>query len=123
MSALSKIILHPAKERSILNHHPWLFSGAVKKMEGEVKEGDIVEILSADQRYLATGHYHDGSIKVRIFSFERITPGYEFWKSKLQKAYDYRKNLNFINNPLTNAYRLVNAEGDEMPGLIIDIYN
>jgi len=88
-----------------------------------MKEGDIVEIFSSDQRYLATGHYHDGSITVRVFSFERINPDYDFWKSKLQKAYSYRNNLNFINNDETNAYRLINAEGDGLPGLIIDIYN
>src|ERR1043166_4488472 len=101
MNSFSKIILLPAKERSILNRHPWLFSGAVKKIEGQAKEGDIVEIFSADQRYLATGHYHEGSIKVRIFSFERITPDYQFWKNKLQKAFEYRLKLNLINNPRT----------------------
>src|SRR5438874_11774572 len=122
-SVYSKIILLPSKERSLQNQHPWLFSGAVKTIEGEPREGDIVEIFSSDNRYLATGHYHDGSIKVRIFSFEQTQPGYDFWKKKLQRAYDYRHSLALINNAETNMYRLVHAEGDGMPGLIIDIYN
>jgi 23S rRNA (cytosine1962-C5)-methyltransferase len=118
-----KIILLPGKERSLQNRHPWLFSGAVKTIEGNPGEGDIVEIYSSDNRYLATGHYHEGSIKVRIFSFEQLIPDYNFWKEKLQRAYDYRKALGLINNTQTNMYRLIHAEGDEMPGLIIDIYN
>jgi 23S rRNA (cytosine1962-C5)-methyltransferase len=125
-----KITLLPGKERSLQNRHPWLFSGAVKKMEGDVIEGGIVEIYSSDNRYLATGHYHDGSIKVRIFSFAQVSPDYNFWKEKIQKAYTYRKALGLINSPQTsnpkpqtNIYRLIHAEGDEMPGLIIDIYN
>jgi 23S rRNA (cytosine1962-C5)-methyltransferase len=120
---LSKIIVHHGKERSVMNRHPWLFSGAVKKIEGDVKEGDVVEIFSADQRYLATGHYHEGSIKVRIFSFEQTKPDFEFWNAKLSAAFQYRKSLGFIDNPSTNCYRLVHAEGDGLPGLIIDIYN
>jgi 23S rRNA (cytosine1962-C5)-methyltransferase len=123
LTSFSKVILLPGKERSIHNRHPWLFSGAVKKTEGEIKEGDMVEIFSSDNRYLATGHYHDGSIKVRIFSFEQINPDFDFWKKKLERAVEYRKSLNLFDNPETNIYRLIHAEGDEMPGLIIDIYN
>ena len=119
----SKIILLPGKERSILNKHPWLFSGAIKKTEGNPKEGDVVEVISSTGVSLATGHYHSGSITVRIFSFEQINPDYSFWKSKLQSAYDFRKKLNLVDNPETNCYRLIHAEGDGMPGLIIDIYN
>ncbi len=118
-----KLILLPGKERSVQNFHPWLFSGAVKTIEGNPKEGDIVEVFSSNGIYLATGHYHEGSIKVRIFSFEQIIPDAGFWKSKLQCAFEYRKKLNLIANPLTNCYRLIHAEGDGLPGLIIDIYN
>jgi 23S rRNA (cytosine1962-C5)-methyltransferase len=122
-SRYPKIILLPGKERLLLNRHPWLFSGAVKKTESEPKEGDIVEIYSSDSRYLATGHYHEGSIKVRIFSFDQREPDYDFWKMKLLRAYKYRKHIGLTDNTETNMYRLVHAEGDEMPGLIIDIYN
>ncbi len=122
-SPFPKIILLPGKERSLLNRHPWLFSGAIKKKEGDPKEGDVVEVISSMGVYMATGHYHSGSITVRIFSFEQITPGYEFWKAKLSSAFEYRKKLQLIDNESTNCYRLIHAEGDGMPGLIIDIYN
>src|SRR6185503_7045261 len=114
-----KVILHPGKERSVLNHHPWLFSGAVKKIDGAVNEGDVVEIFSSDQKYLATGHFHEGSIQVRIFSFEQVEPGFEFWKSRLEKALHFRRQVNLAGNQLTNCYRLIHAEGDGLPGLII----
>jgi 23S rRNA (cytosine1962-C5)-methyltransferase len=122
MSAYSKVILKSGKERSLNNFHPWLFSGAIKEIQGPVKEGDIVEIHNNHNEYMATGHFHEGSIKVRIFSFERVQPDFAFWKSKLEKAFAVRNQLGYIDHPDTNAYRLIHAEGDNMPGLIIDIY-
>lgn len=118
-----KIILSAGKEKSILNFHPWLFSGAIQNEQGEPKEGDCVEIYSNRKEYLATGHYHEGSIKVRIFSFQQVNPDYAFWKDKLQRAFTLRKQLGFVDAAETNVYRLIHAEGDGMPGLIIDIYN
>ena len=118
-----KIILKKTKERSLQNFHPWLFSGAIEKKEDGIKEGDAVEIFSHNQNYLATGHYHEGSIMVRVFSFEKTDYSYDFWKSKLVKAFQLREQLGMINNAETNVYRLVNAEGDGMPGLIIDVYS
>ena len=119
----SKVILKAGKERSLQNFHPWLFSGAINKIEGEPNEGAVVEIYSSADSYLATGHYHKGSITVRIFSFEQKEINYDFWKKSLQRAYNRRKLLGFIDNKETNVYRLINAEGDDLPGLIIDIYN
>lgn len=122
-SQYPKIILKKGKERSLQNFHPWLFSGAVEEADDGIDEGDIVEIYSVNQNYLATGHYHEGSIKVRIFSFEKTDCGYEFWKEKLVKALELRERLGMVNDPETNVYRLIHAEGDGLPGLIIDIYN
>jgi len=120
---LSKLILKTGKIKSIKRYHPWVFSGAIKKIEGNIKNGDIVEIFSNHDEYLASGHYQEGTIAVRIFSFNRVTPDYEFWKSKIYNAYKLRDSLNLISNKSTNAYRLVFAEGDELPGLVIDFYN
>lgn len=122
-SNFKKIVLLPGKERSTQNRHPWLFSGAIAKKEEGIEEGSIVEVFSSNGAFLATGHYHAGSITVRIFSFEQIDPDYDFWKSKLKGAFDFRKKLDIIGNQKTNCYRLIHAEGDGMPGLIIDIYN
>lgn len=118
-----KIILKPKKERSLYFRHPWLFSGAIEKKDDGISEGDVVEIFSNNQEYLATGHYHEGSIMVRIFSFEKTDCSYYFWKEKLQKAFTLRQQLGLTDNLDTNVYRLIHAEGDGLPGLIIDIYN
>ena len=118
-----KIILHAGKERSINLKHPWIFSGAVKKSDGQLKDGDIVEVYAAGGDYLATGHYHDGSIKVRIFSFEPTDVSENFWLEKFRHALELRKSLGLVHNPSTTAYRLIHGEGDGFPGLIVDIYH
>ena len=122
MKNYSKIVLHPKKERSLRLFHPWVFSGAIAKSYGDPVEGQIVEVFSSDDEYLATGHFHSGSIKVRIFSFEQTDCGEEFWFKKFQRAFFNREKLGLTNDPTTNIYRLIHAEGDGMPGLIIDIY-
>ena len=122
MEKFAKIILHPKKERSIKLFHPWLFSGAVAKTDGNPSEGDIVEIFTNDGQYLATGHFHNGSIKVRIFSFEKTDADEDFWFNKLSDAFSLRQSLGITENKNTNMYRLVHGEGDGLPGLIIDIY-
>lgn len=118
-----KVILSSGKDQSLKRRHPWVFSGAIKKIQGDVNEGDVVEVYSTHDEYLGTGHYQDGSIAVRVFSFQKIAPGAAYWKRKIEKAYNYRKELGLIPHPETNVYRLVYAEGDELPGLIIDYYN
>jgi 23S rRNA (cytosine1962-C5)-methyltransferase len=123
MSKITKIVLNAGKDQSPKRFHPWIFSGAVKRVEGEVKNGDVVEVYSGSNEYLCTGHYQKGSIMVRIFSFEKIVPDAAFWKSKIQSAYNYRQSIGLTNNPNTNVYRLVYGEGDGLPGLVIDYYN
>jgi 23S rRNA (cytosine1962-C5)-methyltransferase len=122
MKNFPRVVLHPAKERSIKLFHPWIFSGAIRTVESDVKEGDIVEVFSNDGSYLATGHFHEGSIKVRIFSFERTAFDHDFWKEKFSHALDLRIQLGLIANPLTNTFRFIHGEGDGLPGLIVDIY-
>ena len=122
MTVRTKIILNAGKEQSLKRFHPWVFSGAIKKIQGEVQDGDVVDVYSNQNEYLGTGHYQKGSITVRIFSFEPTAADSEFWRKKLQQAYLFRQQLGFTNNPQTNVYRLVFAEGDGLPGLIIDVY-
>jgi len=117
-----QVFLKPKKDVPVRRFHPWIFSGAIDRMEGEPADGDIVGVVSNSGAYLATGHFQNGSIAVRIFSFEKTAPGPAFWKGKLQNAFDYRQSLGLTSNPVTNCYRLVNAEGDGLPGLIVDVY-
>ncbi|GAB3531826.1 class I SAM-dependent rRNA methyltransferase [Pontibacter brevis] len=117
-----KLYLAPGKEHSLKRQHPWVFSGAIRKADGEPAEGDIVEVYSSKNEYLAMGHYAPGSIAVRVFSFEQVNPDFAFWKGKVQQAYDYRVRLGLVENPHTDVYRLVYAEGDGVSGLIVDFY-
>jgi 23S rRNA (cytosine1962-C5)-methyltransferase len=118
-----KIILKSGKDEAVRRFHPWVFSGAIKKMSGEPRDGEIVEVYSNHDELLGIGHYQNGSIAVRVFSFEKIVPDKDFWKSKIETAFNYRKAIGLIENPETNVYRLIFAEGDGLPGLIMDHYN
>jgi 23S rRNA (cytosine1962-C5)-methyltransferase len=118
-----KITLASGKEHSLKRFHPWVFSGAIKRKEGEVNDGDIVEIFSAKNEFLGMGHYQNGSIAVRVFSFEQVIPDASFWEAKIQSAFNFRKKAGILKDEQTDVYRLVYAEGDGLPGLIIDIYN
>ena len=119
----SKCILHKGKEPSIKRYHPWIFSGAVKSIEPKPKEGQIVEVYSSDNEYLCTGYYQVGSISVRILTFRNETIDYTFWKKRIAEAFKTRMAMGLIDNEATNAFRLISAEGDNMPGLIVDYYD
>ncbi|NOQ27633.1 MAG: methyltransferase [Bacteroidales bacterium] len=118
-----KVILKSGKDQSVRRYHPWIFSGAIKKIIGNVNEGDLVFVTDNKDEFLALGHYQIGSIAVRIISFEEIEINDSFWKEKISKAYNFRKEFGLAENENTNVYRLVHAEGDGLPGLIIDFYN
>ena len=117
---LPKIYLRSGREEAIRRFHPWVFSGAVVRTEGEPQDGDVVEVLDKKGTYLATGHFHNGSILVRIFSFQPVIPDVAYWTTKLTAIRSIRT---AILPPDTNCYRLVHGEGDGCTGLIIDIYN
>lgn len=117
------ITLKTKKDQSLRRRHPWVFSGAIKNMSQTPENGDIVEVQSNKGQFLGIGHYSQGSIAVRVFSFEPIVPDIQFWLDKLTNAFNLRQTIGLVDNPATNIYRLVHAEGDGLPGLIIDIYN
>ncbi len=118
-----RITLLPRKEESINRFHPWIFSGAIAHIDGEVNEGDLVCVYSADGKALGQGHFAPTTIAVRILSFDTNQPiDRAFWLEKLRSAYLLRKRIGLI-NPTNNSYRLVHGEGDNLPGLVIDIYD
>ena len=122
MNHFPKIYLAKGKEHSLLRFHPWVFSGAIKRIEGEPAEGDVVEVFTNRGEFLGMGHFQPASISVRIFSFQQQEPNQDFWTGKIRKAYNYRQQAGILALAGTDTYRLVFAEGDEMPGLIIDMY-
>ena len=119
---MKKVTLKPTKEKSLLRKHPWLFSGAIKKIDDNIHDGDIVSIYSNKDKYLATGHYNEGNISVRIFDFNERLINDKFWEEKILNALNLRKSSILINDS-NNVFRLIHAEGDHMPGFICDIYN
>ncbi len=126
-----KLIIAPGKEKAILRRHPWIFSGAVKRIDGEPQEGDLVNVVDAHGQWLATGHYQNESIICKVLSFDTPQIDEDFFRQRLRSAIAYRANLGFFNNlsPLTshlsptNVFRMVHAEGDYLPGLVADWYN
>ena len=116
------LILRKGKDESLKRFHPWIFSGAVHHLEGDPKEGDIVEVLNSEGRFIALGHWQVGSIAVRVLTFNRQKIDVGFWKKRLATALDVRRSIGVAGTPFNNMYRLVHGEGDNMPGLVIDIY-
>ncbi|MDR0961879.1 MAG: class I SAM-dependent rRNA methyltransferase [Mediterranea sp.] len=117
------VYLKPGKEESLKRFHPWVFSGAIATLEGKPDEGDVVDVYTSRREFIAKGHYQIGSIAVRVLSFkqdERIDR--EFWMRKLRAAYLMRKAIGVAGNPTNNTYRLLHGEGDNLPGLVVDIY-
>lgn len=119
----STIVLKPKKEQSLKRFHPWVFSGAIQRIDGKVQEGDFVRIVSHQNEFLGIGHYQIGSITVRILTFSEENIDNQFWSNKLKKAIDLRHSVRLLNNSDTNVFRLIHGEGDDMPGLIVDFYN
>jgi 23S rRNA (cytosine1962-C5)-methyltransferase len=118
-----KIVLKSGKDQSVHRYHPWIFSGAIKKIYGYPSEGDIVDLFDNKDNFLAVGHYQPGSIAVRILSFENIEPDAYFFRNRIKSAIEYRRSIGLIDNPSINVFRLIHAEGDNLPGLIADFYN
>jgi len=118
-----KIVLKSGKEQSLRRFHPWVFSGAIKKMYGNPVEGDLVDVYDNKDTFLAVGHYQPSSIAVRILSFKEETPDIDFFREKIKSAIEYRKAIGILANPQLNVFRLIHGEGDGLPGLIVDFYN
>lgn len=119
----TKIILKNGKERSIERFHPWVFSGAIQKINGDVKNGDLMDVYSSTNKFLGRGHYNNGSIAVRLLTFEEEDINIDFFQKRLKAAYSRRQSISLVDNNETNAFRLVHGEGDDLPGLIIDFYD
>jgi len=117
-----KVFLKSGKEESLKRFHPWIFSGAIHHIEGEPEEGETVKVYTSNKEFIAVGHFQVGSIAVRVLSFCDEPIDYDFWKRKLEIAYNVRKSIGVAGKPQNNTYRLVHGEGDNLPGLVIDVY-
>ncbi len=119
---MKQVQLRKGKEESLKRFHPWVFSGAIARIDEGVSEGEIVRVVTNSGDFIAVGHYQEGSIAVRVLTFSDVQIDDEFWHSRLSSALQMRQAIGIADNPNNNTYRLVHGEGDNLPGLIIDVY-
>lgn len=117
------IQLKRGKEESLRRFHPWVFSGAIHRIENGIEEGDIVRVVNEKNDFIAVGHFQQGSIAVRVLSFHDVSIDDAFWHSRLSSAFEMRRSIGLADVEMQNAYRLIHGEGDNLPGLIVDVYN
>lgn len=117
-----KVYLKKGKEESLKRFHPWVFSGAISRIDNGIEEGDIVNVVGYTGEFIAVGHYQIGSIAVRVLAFSDIDIDDAFWSSRIASAYNMRLSVGIASNPHNNTYRLVHGEGDNLPGLVVDVY-
>ena len=118
---MKSIYLKRGKEESLKRFHPWVFSGAIHHMSEEPAEGEIVEVFSSEGDYVATGHFEIGSIMVRVLSFKHEDIDQAFYERRIAIAKDVRMRIGVMKDD-NNTYRLVHGEGDNLSGLVIDVY-
>ena len=116
------VILKRGKEESLQRFHPWIFSGAIQRIEGKPEEGDAVTVYTNDHKFIARGHVQVGSIAVRVLTFTDEPVDQAFWNRRIATAHDLRERTGISSRDDNNTYRLVHGEGDNLPGLIVDIY-
>lgn len=117
-----RVLLKRGKEESLLRFHPWIFSGAIASIEGTPDEGDVVDVYTYDGNWIAAGHIQVGSIAVRVLTFTQEPIDKAFWQKKIAIAYKLRSDLGLTNRADHNIYRLIHGEGDNLPGLVVDVY-
>ena len=120
--AYRNVYLKKGKEESLKRFHPWVFSGAIRNIDDGIVEGDVVRVLSENGDFIAVGHFQIGSIAVRVLSFSDVQIDQEYWISRLTSALEVRKAVGLAGTKNNDTYRLVHGEGDNVPGLVIDIY-
>ncbi len=117
------IQLKRGKEESLRRFHPWVFSGAILRADKGIEEGEVVRVVTEKGDFIAVGHFQQGSIAVRVLSFRDIVIDDAFWNARLSSALEMRRSIGLADAKNQNAYRLVHGEGDNLPGLIVDVYN
>ncbi len=118
---MANITLKPGREKSLLRRHPWIFSGAIHHADENIASGSTVDLLSSDGHFLARASYSPASqIRARVWTFEDETVDKEFFRKRIRKAIDIRYSL--FDSSSTDSLRLIYAESDNIPGLIVDRY-
>jgi 23S rRNA (cytosine1962-C5)-methyltransferase len=120
---IDRIVLKSGRDLALRRFHPWVFSGAIARVEGSPLDGDPVEVYDKQNQFLGIGHFHHGSITVRVLSFIPVQLDQpQFWIDKFQQAFQARVTAGLAPNEHSNCFRLVHGEGDGLSGLIVDVY-
>ena len=119
---MKKAFLKRRKDQPVRRFHPWVFSGAIARYDEMPVDGEVVEVYSHEEEFLAIGHYTDANIQIRILSFKEQPIDAAFWQNRFRQAFQYRQELQVYHPEKTTCFRLIHAEGDGLPGLIVDIY-
>src|SRR5262245_38390129 len=116
------VVLKPGREKSLLRRHPWIFSGAIQQADPNIAPGATVDLLSSDGQFLARAAYSPHSqIRARVWTFKDEPVDGEFFRQRIRTAIASRSETYGTN--YSNAQRLVYAESDGLPGLIVDRYD
>ena len=106
----------------MLRRHPWIFSGAIQRITGKPEEGELVTVYTNDNKFIARGHIQVGSIAVRVLTFADENIDRDFWKRRIATAYHMRQSIGIASREDNDTFRLIHGEGDNLPGLVLDIY-
>jgi 23S rRNA (cytosine1962-C5)-methyltransferase len=120
---MNTVILKPGRDKTARKYHPWIFSGAIKEIKGDIGPGEIIEVYDGGNNFIAYGYYNVRSqIRVRMLEWDKnVRPDYTWWFDKLRAAIERRKQL--LESGQTNSCRLIYGESDLLPGLIVDKYS
>ena len=119
---IATLTLKPGREKSLLRHHPWVFSGAIARVDGNPGSGENVDLVAADGQFLARAAFSPSSqIRARVWSFDPFeSVDTDFFRNRIKSAIASREA--WLDKGKTNAIRLIHAESDGLPGLIVDRY-
>jgi 23S rRNA (cytosine1962-C5)-methyltransferase len=122
--SLPRVVLHPRRARPFYARHPWVFAGAIARIDGEPADGDIVDLYSHGDHFIARGFYNSKSkIRVRLYSWSEAVPlDGAFFRERLASALHLRDAILGLKKP-GHAYRLVFSEADGLSGLTVDCYD
>lgn len=116
------VVLRQGRDISVRRRHPWVFSGAIAEKKGTLQNGCLVEVRSKDGSLLGCGHWGTRGIAVRMLSFRESEDELLLIREKITSAINFRRAIGLLEDPQTTGFRLVHGEGDELPGLVIDLY-
>ena len=122
MMSYKSVYIKKGKEESLKRFHPWVFSGAILRLDEGIEEGEVVRVLTYQGEFIAVGHYQVGSITVRVLSFDDVAIDDDFWQKRLAEAFAVRNAVGLVGCDNNDVFRLVHGEGDGLPGLVIDCY-